>query len=61
MEINCRNHIATILYNSDVRVKKWEATCKTLGYKDSDYSSQALESRFIEFVKKRVDENGKRK
>lgn len=59
MDIICRGYVATLLYNSDVRVQKWEAKCKALGYEDSDYSSQALESRFIEFVKQKIDKNGK--
>jgi len=59
MEIVIGNHCITILDDFDGD-GKFYAYCKALDYEDKDDNYHAIEERAIEFVKERVDENGKK-
>lgn len=60
MDVIVRGYVGTFLDDFD-KDGQWYVYCDALSYEDKDEKYSALEKRFINYVKERVDENGKKK
>jgi len=59
-DLVCRGYALTVLPDFD-EDGEYYGYCKALGFEEKNSSWNTLEKNFIEFVKERVDENGKKK